>query len=433
MGFKECKCGIGLICLALALMVIGGCGGAMRHAGPENVFAPVPEKLISSPLDGQTATPERIILNLTAQPATSQAVTWRTRHPAAHPRVQVAPATGFSGFDKNARSVAAGTQRVVLKSGSVVYHHAVVLESLAPDTLYAYRVGAEGSWSEWSQFKTASRAPAPFTFVYFGDPQEEVKSKCSRIFRAAFKKAPDADFWHFIGDLVDNGDRDDEWAELFYAFGWIPRTTPMILLPGNHEYPDKRFVKRPDYRLFHLWRPHFTLPGNGPAGLEETVYFIDYQGVRLVMLNGNERLEDQARWLDRVLADNPQIWTIAAIHQPVYSTGKWRDKTTYQRLFVPVFDRYAVDLVLQGHDHTYSRTFKLKNGTRTGTNEPGTIYVTSVSGPKSYPVNPRYHDLMEKTGTGRQLFQVIRVDAHHLKYESFDATGARYDAFALEK
>ena len=151
------------------------------------------------------------------------------------------------------------------------------------------------------------------------------------------------------------------------------------------------------------------------------------------MLNGNERLAEQARWLDRVLADNPQTWTIAAIHQPVYSTGKWRDNTVYQRLLVPVFDKYAVDLVLQGHDHTYSRSLPLKKGAWTGANEPGTVYVTSVSGPKSYPVNPRYQDLMEKTGTGRQLFQVIRVDGRHLEYESFDATGARYDAVELEK
>lgn len=423
----------GLLCICLALMIACGSGCAKTFTRSESASGPVPGVLNPPKLLEQEATPERIILNLTAEPATSLAVTWRTPGPVAHPRVQVAPATGFSGFDENARSVATGTQRVVLKEGRVVYHHAVVLESLAPDTHYAYRVGGEGIWSEWSQFKTASREPAPFTFVYFGDPQEEVKSRCSRVFRAAFKKAPDADFWHFVGDLVDNGDRDEEWAELFYALGWIPRTTPMILLPGNHEYPDKRFVKGPDYKLFHLWRPHFTLPGNGPAGLEETVYFIDYQGVRLVMLNGNERLADQARWLDRVLADNPQTWTIAAIHQPVYSTGKWRDKTVYQRLLVPVFDKYAVDLVLQGHDHTYSRSFTLKKGTRTGTNEPGTVYVTSVSGPKSYPVNPRYHDLMEKTGTGRQLFQVIRVDDRHLEYESFDATGARYDAFEMEK
>lgn len=40
---------------------------------------------------------------------------------------------------------------------------------------------------------------------------------------------------------------------------------------------------------------------------------------------------------------------------------------------------------------------------------------------------------MEKTGSGRQLFQVIRIDARRLTYESFDATGALYDAFELER
>lgn len=84
----------------------------------------------------------------------------------------------------------------------------VVFKDLAPDTMYAYRVGTRGSWSEWNQFLTARRDPESFSFISFGDPQEEIRSKCSRIFRAAYKKAPDADFWHFVGDLVDNGDRD---------------------------------------------------------------------------------------------------------------------------------------------------------------------------------------------------------------------------------
>ena len=422
-----------LLGLCLALMVFCGCGGSKAFTQSESASKSAPGGLKPPNILGQEIFPERIILNLTAAPATSQAVTWRTRRPVAAPRAQIAPATGFSGFDKKAQSVDARTEAVTLKDGRVVYSHGAVFESLAPDTLYAYRVGAETVWSEWSQFRTASNGTAAFTFIYFGDPQEEIRSKCARIFRAAYKAAPDADFWHFIGDLVDNGDRDEEWAELFDAFGWIPRTTPMMLLPGNHEYPDKRFVKGADYRLSPLWRPHFTLPENGPAGLAETVYAIDYQGVRLVMLNGNEKLAEQARWLDRILAENPQIWTIAAIHQPMYTTGKYRDKAVYQRLFVPVFDKHAVDLVLQGHDHTYARTCKLKNGAKAGRNSPGTIYITSVSGPKSYPVNPRYHDLMAKTGTGRQLFQVIRIDAHHLKYQALDATGAVYDSFELEK
>jgi len=415
------------------LTVAAGGSDIGSHAFADSPATVLSKKVSPAACSPSGGTPERIILNLTTTPASSQAATWRTTCPVAQPRAEIAPATGFADFSEKSRSVTAQTQTVPLEDGTVVYHHAAIFTSLAPKTRYAYRVGGDGLWSEWSQFETADQRPAPFTFVYLGDPQEEVKSKCSRLFRAAYRKAPEADFWHFVGDLVDNGDRDEEWAELFYALGWIPRTTPMVLLPGNHEYPDKRFVKGADYRLFHLWRPHFTLPANGPAGLEETVYTLDYQGTRLVMLNGNERLADQARWLERVLSQTPQNWTIAAIHQPVYSTGKRRNRKNLQQLFVPIFDRYEVDLVLQGHDHTYSRTVKLKNGARAAPDESGTVYVISVSGPKSYPVNPRYQALMAKTGTGRQLFQVIQVSPRRLQYEAFDAAGTLYDSFLLEK
>ena len=428
-----CRKLIGLSGLWLVLM-IGAClGCAGVHPRMENAPATTPTESSAAANCSQPDLPGRIILNLTATPAFSQAVTWRTCRPAADPQAWIVPASGSVRFDADASRVEVRSQIVSLANGLTAVHYSAVFEGLLPDTVYAYRVGAEGAWSEWNQFKTASGGPAPFSFVFFGDPQEEIRSKCSRVFRVAYKQAPDADFWHFVGDLVDDGDQDGQWAELFDAFGWIPRTTPMIMLPGNHEYPNRRKVSEADYQLFPLWRPHFTLPENGPAGLEETVYFIDYQVVRLVMLNGNERLADQARWLERILSDHPQPWTIVAIHQPVYSTGKYRDKTTLQDLFVPIFDKYAVDLVLQGHDHTYSRSGRLNHGARAKPHESGTVYVISVSGPKSYPVNPRYQDLMDASGTGRQLFQVIRVSPHELNYQSFDAAGALFDAFVLEK
>lgn len=97
---------------------------------------------------------------------------------------------------------------------------------------------------------------------------------------------------------------------------------------------------------------------------------------------------------------------------------------------MPVFDKYQVDLVLQGHDHTYSRSARLKNGVEDAS---GTVYVVSVSGHKSYAVNPRYQDQMETSGTGRQLFQVIRVTLGQLTYESYDAAGKRCDALTLER
>jgi hypothetical protein len=381
----------------------------------------------------QSYEPQRTILNLTENPATSLALTWRTLSDVPNPQAQIAPAVESPNLNEKAQTVYANTEKLELNEKQYVNQHSIIFKSLEPDTLYAYRVGDGKHWSEWNQFKTASRTNEPFKFVNFGDPQNQVKSLCSRVFREAYKKAPDASFWHFTGDLVNHGDNDEEWDELFYALGWIPRVTPMIFLPGNHGYIKKKINGNEIREITHLWRPQFTLPENGPDDLKETVYFVDYQGIRFVMLNGNEKLEEQAKWLDGILARDPQSWTIVAIHQPFYSTAKGRDNSRLRKLFIPIFDKYSVDLVLQGHDHTYGRTYKLRDGARVGGNEKGTVYVVSVSGPKVYSISENFKDLMVKIGTGRQLFQVIDINKNHLKYESFTATGKLYDSFELQK
>ena len=377
--------------------------------------------------------PERIILTLTHKPSESQSVTWRTCDKVKLPKAQITTLTNSGNLKESLRTINALSEKVNIGKGKFVYHYSIVFNNLKPNTIYAYRVGTDDNFSEWSEFKTALEKHKPFKFVYLGDPQENIKSLCSRVFRAAYKKAPNADFWLFVGDLVDNGDRDEEWDEFFYGLGFIPRMTPMILLPGNHEYPDKRYVHGKDFKLSPLWRPHFTLPENGPQGLGESVYFIDYQGVRFVMLNGNEKLEEQSIWLDKILSENPQAWTIAAIHQPVYSTAKYRKNSKKKNLLGPVFDKHSVDLVLQGHDHSYSRTFKIKNGVKANKGEKGTVYVISVCGPKFYPVKTNYKELMAKADSGRQLFQVIQIDQGHLLYEAFDVKGDVYDSFTLKK
>jgi 3',5'-cyclic AMP phosphodiesterase CpdA len=122
-----------------------------------------------------------------------------------------------------------------------------------------------------------------------------------------------------------------------------------------------------------------------------------------------------------------------AIHQPFYSTAKDRDNLNLRKLYIPIFDKYSVDLVLQGHDHTYGRTYKMRNGIKVDDGEKGTVYVVSVSGPKIYSINQKSKDLMVKMGTGRQLFQVIGIDQNRLTYESYTATGELYDSFELEK
>lgn len=390
------------------------------------------------------AVPGRMILNLTVNPAREIAVTWRTGPGVENARVEYMPATPKSyrslnagGIDpyKNVKTTEAKTETISTgKNTAAVFRHSVILENLEPDTLYQYRAGDGKTWSEWCHFKTACLADKPFTFIFLGDPQNDLKSYCSRVFRAAYSAAPDSRFMLITGDLVSLPWLDDWWGEFFYAAGWTVRHIPVLALAGNHSYyRDNGLWRYTADKPHPLWYAHLTLPRNGPEGLEETAYYIDYQGARLVALNGNEKLKEQALWLDTVLAANKNFWTILAIHHPLYSTGKDRDNPKLREILLPVIDKYVVDLVLQGHDHTYGRTFKLRNGEAVNDSESGTVFVSSVSGPKFYEVNEKHRHLMKKMGTDAQLFQVITVEKNRLIFEARTVTGESYDHFELKK
>jgi hypothetical protein len=175
------------------------------------------------------------------------------------------------------------------------------------------------------------------------------------------------------------------------------------------------------------------LPENGPEGFNETSYYIDYQGVRFVMINSYDKVNEQSVWLDKVLANNPNRWTIVSFHIPIYSMGKERDSKTTRNAFMPLFDKYGVDLILTGHDHTYARSKKIFNGSVVDDKAKGTVYVVSVSGPKMYELNPSYGDLMVKMGVNNSLFQVISIDGNIMNYKSYTADGSLYDSFDLSK
>ena len=100
---------------------------------------------------------------------------------------------------------------------------------------------------------------------------------------------------------------------------------------------------------------------------------------------------------------------------------------------MPVFDKYAVDIVLQGHEHVYARSAKLRNGARVNGKEKGTVYVTSQCGSDGYVLNSLYQSLMEKTGFNLQLYQVVSIDSDTLSFKTFTATGSLFDSFTLSK
>lgn len=390
---------------------------------------PVPASVEHTP----TALPDRIILTFHGDPAHSQAVTWRTDTTVEKALAQIAEAEDGPLFVPKAISVPAETTKFTSNLGDAHFHSAR-FEGLKPSTQYVYRVGDGVNWSEWIVFRTASEKAEPFSFIYFGDAQNDLKQHWSRVIRGAYSYAPSARFIIHAGDLINRADEDAEWGEWFRAGGWVNAMVPSLPTPGNHEYARTTEGNR---RVSLHWRPQFTLPENGVPGLEETCYHVDYQGVRVVSLNSNERQEEQVAWLEKVLGDNPNRWTVLTFHHPIYSSARGRDNAKLRDLWQPVFDKYKVDIVLQGHDHTYARSglVTYQENVATGASfrnqDTGTLYVVSVSGPKMY--NLDREPWMRRAAEDTQLYQILTIDGDTLRYEARTALGRLYDAFDLVK
>jgi 3',5'-cyclic AMP phosphodiesterase CpdA len=386
-------------------------------------------------------TPDRVIANLTTDPALSFAVNWRTDQQIESGMVEVALATDGPEFLLGeVRKIAAKRQlfqnRNINEPLVKAVYYSAIIPDLEPHTTYVYRVG-NGSedddyWSEWFQFTTAhTDNKEPFSFIYFGDAQNQVKSMWSRVIRNSYKQFPQVDFMLHAGDLINDRDANLEWGEWFYSGSFIHATVPSMMTPGNHEYRDGV--------LTSLWRPQFTLPENGPTeDLKETCYALDYQNMKLISIDAesfNKSMEArtaQIKWLDSVLQSNTKKWTAITMHYPIYSTARGRDNKALREALQPLIDKYEVDLVLQGHDHTYARGYIENQGKGlTVVKNAGTIYAVSVSGPKMY--ESKDQDWMVRRGEYTQLFQIITVSKNTIKYEAYTPLGTLYDAFDLIK
>ena len=393
--------------------------------------------------------PDHIVLNLTEDPSNSMSVTWRTSTEIQFGYAEIAIATAAPKFWRNAKTIKATTETMdateVLHAGVIANYHSVTFTELLPNTTYAYRVGNGSIWSEWIQFKTAASGAAPFSFLYVGDAQNYILELWSRLIREGYRKAPDASFIVHAGDLVTTAHSERQWHEWFTAGGWIHRMLPSIPTPGNHEFQPRTEAEREAgiRELSYQWRPQFNLPMNGIEGQEETVYYVDYQDVRMVSLNSNKMVEEQVAWLDSILANNPNKWTIVTFHHPLFSASERRDNERLRNLWKPILDKHRVDLVLQGHDHSYARgrTEPLEENVVDGTNArdyTGTVYVVSVSGGKMYKLRPNaWEDFAEASrdrgAENTQLIQLINIDGDRLSFESYTAVGELYDAFDLVK
>jgi len=371
------------------------------------------------------------MLTIPGDPATCRAVSWRTVFEDTVSIGEIALMDAAPTLEEN-KVIVTGTFSPWEKGSQAAMGHKVIFDYLKPDTKYVYRVGDNENWSEWFQFKTSSDKAEPFSFLYLGDVQNDIKSYGSRILRQAYTHFPDADFMLFAGDLV-RVSNEEYWREFYYAGGWIFGMMPCVPTPGNHEYDEQVIQTR---TFSKHWNQIFTMPQNSPSEkFRNRLYYIDYQGVRFISVDSpayGENSEDDEMilgWLDKTLANNPYRWAVVFSHYPVYYCCQGRDKKSYQDAGKVILEKYGVDIVLQGHDHTYCRGQNLASAETNSKNHP--MYIVSVAGEKMYGLTTNFW--ADRVASNTQLYQNIAFNGDTLSYKSFTVAGELYDEFMLIK
>lgn len=378
-----------------------------------------------------TLYPDRIMLTIPGNPASTRAVSWRTVFDVTESVGEIAILDPSPKFDDKVVAVT-GTHSTWEEGSQTSMGHKVIFDNLQPDTKYAYRVGDGENWSEWFQFKTSSATAQPFSFIYLGDVQNDIKSLGSRALRQAYSHYPEAGFMLFAGDIVSRSN-EEYWREFFYSGGWIFGMMPSIVTPGNHEFDSNEDGSR---SFSKHWNQIYQMPGNTPAEkYKNRNYYFDYQGTRFVSLDspslGNYP-EDSTlvfNWLEKALSENPNQWTVVFTHYPIYSCSQGRNNEKYRIAVQPLLEKYSVDLVLAGHDHTYCRGFNMENIMVKAKNPP--LYVVSVAGPKMYGLNTSFWS--DRVASMTQLYQHISISHNKLEYQSFTVAGDLYDHFIISK
>jgi Purple acid Phosphatase, N-terminal domain/Calcineurin-like phosphoesterase len=371
-----------------------------------------------------TASPDQIVLTWSEDPAATQTVQWRTSTAVDDGTVRYR----VKGATSDWTTAPAHTE--LLENLSTVNdprvnRHTATLRGLSAGTTYEYAVGDGSTWNTPAEFTTAPGETTPFKFVYMGDAQNGLDTWGSLVHKA-YADEPDAAFYIMAGDLVNRGNERDDWDSFFYNATGVYDRRQLVPAIGNHENQGDQGP--------WMYLALFDLPDNGPAAIEpERAYTFEYSNALFVVLDSNLEPASQTEWLEEQLANTDATWKFVVYHHPAYSSGASRDNPEVRQLWGALFDKYHVDLALQGHDHAYLRTWPMHAEKRVASAKEGTIYIVSVSGTKFYDQGE--FDYTEFGMTNVSTYQVldIRIDGNKLTYKAYDINGDLRDEFVIEK
>jgi hypothetical protein len=366
-------------------------------------------------------------------------VTWHTLQPVSNPRVVLGRPDG-----KFEQTIAAKpTSYTDGKSKQVVYAYHAKIGQLQPDSVYMYAATHDGAAPEFGTFRTSPRGRAVFTFTSFGDqgtptvgkkfvPPEGVTLPAPVFINDNLGSPAGGDttlgverlrplFHLFNGDLCYANlatDRVRTWWDFWDNNTRSARNRPWMPSPGNHE---NELGNGPIG--YQAYQTYFSVPeASGQTDVTRGLWYGFTAGsVRVISIanddvtyqdGGNSYVRGysggaQKAWLEKELAatrENRDIdWIVVCMHQVAISTV---DKFNGADLgireeWVPLFDKYGVDLVVCGHEHHYERSHPIRGAeaNRTLTPKPaslatdvidttkGTVHMVIGGGGTSIPSN----------------------------------------------
>lgn len=396
----------------IILLTILFAGSALTIWKWNTWFGNPPEAAYTTP-----QTPDRVILTLGEDGIHTRRISWRCDTTVTEGWVELVQEDVSDTLKLPAQG-----ELVSSRSGRSAFYR-TELTGLAPGKTYRYRVVNAPYASDWYTF-SIPRADSALTFLYVGDIQDQVEGSTQELFRTIHRQHPDVDFWALGGDVIERP-TDAYWSYWYSTMDSVAGKKPFLAATGNHEYL-KGVVKTLDPR----WTHSFSNPENGPKDFAGRSYVVQFKDLSYIVIDtdgiqGIPSLYRHRRWLEEVLAASDKKWKIVMMHHPVYSVRDGRNNFYVRYTFKPLFEKYGVDLVLQGHDHGYSRiTTKTKEQQKTSP-----VYIVSSSSPKSYNIGfDRIHD---RLGSNLQLYQYIRIHEDTLRYQAFTPAQELYDDLLL--
>ena len=252
------------------------------------------------------------------------------------------------------------------KTGYYVNH--VDLSGLKPSTQYTYTITAGGKTSKEYSYKTPAFGGESFTFAAVGDPQLYANNLSANVegwtktVNEVLSDGTDYSFLFSLGDQINEYYAQDgsnlskvesEYSGFFNNENL--QSIALATLVGNHDNGNNST----------LYTEHFQMPGVTSYGQNregDGDYSFTYGGVQFMVLNtSNLSIAEHKAFLEDTLKKNPNAnWNVVCFHKSMYSVASHVTEGDIVQLrtgLSPIFKQLGIDVVLQGHDHVYARSY----------------------------------------------------------------------------